>query len=124
MHYFLEGFFNRLGKFSFKDLLASIFTVFFFYCGVKAIGNKDALEVLKTLVSLEGVILSFYFITEGGTAVANMYFQRSQQMPPPSQSVQEQRVYQPQPLYQNQQYNSPVTQQTQVVTNIAPNSGI
>lgn len=59
----LKNFTSNPLEFSFKDLLATTFAGFFFYVGLVAIKENStmALDVLKTLVSLVGIILGGYF---------------------------------------------------------------
>lgn len=68
------NFFNCPWKFSFKDLMAAVFIGSFLYFCLKSLASNQALELVKSLVSLVGIILGGYFVQEG----AAMYFQRSQ----------------------------------------------
>jgi len=67
------NFFNQPYKFSFKDMVALMFIgAFLFFC-LKALHDNQVLELVKTLVSLIGIILGGYFVQEG----ASMYFTRN-----------------------------------------------
>lgn len=71
----MKSFFNSPYNFSFKDLIATVFiTAFLVFCW-KALNSSQALDLVKSLVSLVGIILGGYFVQEG----AAMYFERSQQ---------------------------------------------
>ena len=70
----MGSFFNRLNSFSFKDLLAVVFSGSFLFFGYQALESTQALDLVQTLVPLIGVILGGYFVQEG----AAMYFNRSQ----------------------------------------------
>ncbi|MFZ5687863.1 MAG: hypothetical protein ACOY9Y_06685 [Bacillota bacterium] len=68
------SFFSRPHEFSFKDLLAIVFSGSFLYFCLKATGSKEALAVVQSLVPLVGIILGGYFVQES----AAMWMQRSQ----------------------------------------------
>ena len=68
------NFFNQPYRFSFKDLIAAVFIGSFLYFCWRALGSKQALELVKTMVSLIGVVLGGYFLQEG----AAMYLYRNQ----------------------------------------------
>jgi len=70
----MKNFFNSPYTFSFKDMMAAVFIGSFLYFCWKAQSSKDALELVKSLVSLIGIILGGYFAQEA----ASMYFQQSQ----------------------------------------------
>lgn len=70
----MKNFFSRPFEFSFKDLLAVGFSgTFLFFCW-RALGSKDALAVVQTLVPLLGIILGGYFVHEA----SSIWFSRSQ----------------------------------------------
>ncbi|HHY67366.1 MAG TPA: hypothetical protein GX517_09255 [Alicyclobacillus sp.] len=56
-----------------------VFSGTFLYFCWRAVGNRDALAVVQTLVPLVGIILGGYFVQES----AAMWFMRSQGMQPP-----------------------------------------
>lgn len=66
-----KKFFNSPYEFSFKDVIATIFTVTFLFVTYKALTSKDALEVMKTLIAPIMTVLGGYF----GQEVATAYFQ-------------------------------------------------
>lgn len=70
----LKRFWSRPEEFSFKDLLAASFCGVFLYFSYRALNNSQALELVKVLVPLIGVILGGYFFQES----AAMCFYRSQ----------------------------------------------
>lgn len=67
----MKKFFNNPWEFSFKDVIAIIFTVTFLFVTYKALTSKDALEVMKTLIAPIMTVLGGYFSQE----VATAYFQ-------------------------------------------------
>ena len=71
----MKNFFNNPYNLSFKDLIAAVFIGSFLYFCWKALQSKDALELVKSLISLIGIILGGYFAQE----TVAMYFGRSQQ---------------------------------------------
>ena len=67
----MKKFFNNPWEFSFKDVIAIVFTVTFLYVTYKALTSKDALEVMKALIAPILTVLGGYF----GQEVATAYFQ-------------------------------------------------
>ena len=76
------SFFDNPSKFSFKDTLAILFFGFFFYYAYEAIVSVQALELIKALIPLAGIILGGYFMAEGSSTIANAWMYRSQGMSP------------------------------------------
>lgn len=66
-----KKFFNSPYEFSFKDLIAIVFISMFLYVTYRALTSSDSLEVMKSLIPIIMVIISFYF----GQEVATAYFQ-------------------------------------------------
>jgi hypothetical protein len=66
-----KRFFNNPYEFSFKDFIALIFISMFLYVTYKALTSSNSLEVMKSLIPIIMVIISFYF----GQEVATAYFQ-------------------------------------------------
>ena len=66
--------FNNPWQFSFKGVLAIMFTGTFLYFCYRALINKDALALVQTMIPLIGIILGGYFVQEG----AAMWLTRSQ----------------------------------------------
>ena len=56
-----DDFYGRPNKFSFKDLLAMLFTVGFFYISFQALNSEQALELVKSWVALVAIVLGGYF---------------------------------------------------------------
>lgn len=71
----MKEFFSRPHDFSFKDLLAILFSVPFLYFCFVAMHSETALELVKALIAPIGIILGGYFVQES----ARMYFDRSQE---------------------------------------------
>jgi hypothetical protein len=67
----VKNFFNNPWEFSFKDVIAIVFTVTFLFVTYKALTSQDALEVMKTLIAPIMTVLGGYF----GQEVATAYFQ-------------------------------------------------
>lgn len=67
----MKKFFNNPYEFSFKDFIALIFISMFLYVTYKALTSSNSLEVMKSLIPIIMVIISFYF----GQEVATAYFQ-------------------------------------------------
>ncbi|WKV08212.1 hypothetical protein Q2T46_11805 [Thermoanaerobacterium sp. CMT5567-10] len=67
----MKKFFNNPWEFSFKDVIAIVFTATFLFVTYKALTSKDALEVMKTLIAPIMTVLGGYF----GQEVATAYFQ-------------------------------------------------
>jgi len=70
----LKKFFNRPHEFSFKDLLAAGFCGIFLYFCYRALNGAEAgvaIELVKTLVPLIGIILGGYFVQESATIWLN-----------------------------------------------------
>lgn len=63
-----KGFFNRPNEFSFKDLIAATFVAAFLYISWRALSDPQALEVMKSWISLIMVILTGYFGQEAVSA--------------------------------------------------------
>ena len=57
----VRNFFSRSLEFSFKDLLAVVFTGFFLYYCNKALASEAAMDLVRTLVPLIVIILGGYF---------------------------------------------------------------
>lgn len=57
----MNSFYNRPDRFSFKDVLAIAFSGAFLWFCWKALKSEDALQLVKTLVPLIGIILGGYF---------------------------------------------------------------
>lgn len=70
----MKGFFSRPHDFSFKDLLAIVFSGSFLYYCFRALSSGEAMDLVKALIPLIGIILGGYFVQESASA----YFQRSQ----------------------------------------------
>lgn len=66
-----KKFFNSPYEFSFKDVIAVVFTTTFLFVTYEALTSKDALEVMKTLIAPIMAVLGGYF----GQEVATAYFQ-------------------------------------------------
>ncbi len=60
------SFWHRLENFSFKDLLAGVFCGFFLF--FLFFGRLSEAQILVPLI---GIILSFYFVSEGATLWLN-----------------------------------------------------
>jgi len=71
----MRRFFSRPEEFSFKDLLAVLFTAGFFYVCYRAITEPQALELVKTIAYLIAIILGGYF----GQEMVSVYTQRNRQ---------------------------------------------
>lgn len=71
----MKEFFSRPHDFSFKDLLAIMFSGPFLYFCFIAMRSETALELVKALIAPIGIILGGYFVQES----ARMYFDRSQE---------------------------------------------
>lgn len=67
----MKKFFNNPNEFSFKDVIAVVFTATFLYVTYKSLTSSDALEVMKTLIAPIMTVLGGYF----GQEVATAYFQ-------------------------------------------------
>jgi hypothetical protein len=67
----VKKFFNNPNEFSFKDVIAIVFTATFLYVTYKSLTSSDALEVMKTLIAPIMTVLGGYF----GQEVATAYFQ-------------------------------------------------
>lgn len=67
----MKKFFNNPNEFSFKDVIAIVFTTTFLYVTYRSLTSKDALEVMKTLIAPIMTVLGGYF----GQEVATAYFQ-------------------------------------------------
>lgn len=72
----MKNFFSRPYEFSFKDLLAVGFSGTFLFFAWKALGSKDALAVVQTLIPLMGIILGGYFVQEA----SSIWLNRSQRV--------------------------------------------
>ena len=57
----VPSFYSRADEFSFKDLLAIFFSSGFFYICYQALGDPQALELVKAVGYLMAVILGGYF---------------------------------------------------------------
>jgi len=57
----MRGFFSRPEEFSFKDMLAILFTAGFFYVCFRAITEPQALELVRSITYLIAIILGGYF---------------------------------------------------------------
>ncbi len=69
------SFFNRLEKFSFKDLTAIFYHGLFFFLVYKGLnGNEQAAGLLVYVAPLVAAIITYYFATEGAT----LYFKRKE----------------------------------------------
>ncbi len=64
-------FYNCPDRFSFKDLLAIFFTLGFFYACYRALFQPQALELVKSIAYLMGIILGGYFGHEITAAIIN-----------------------------------------------------
>jgi uncharacterized membrane protein YoaK (UPF0700 family) len=64
----MSKFFDNPYRFSFKDLIAIIFVGLFIYVTIKALGDKQALEVMQVLIPIIMVILGGYFVHENVSA--------------------------------------------------------
>lgn len=87
----MKNFFSRPYEFSFKDFLAAGFCgVFLYFCYRALSGGEaaNALELVKTLVPLIGIILGGYFVQES----ASIWLNRTQGAVPPA-SNQSMPVY-------------------------------
>ena len=73
----MKDFFNQPNAFSFKDLLAMIFSGSFLYYCYCALVSVQALELVKVMTPLIGIILGGYFVQES----ARTYFERAQREP-------------------------------------------
>jgi len=68
-----NDFYGRPRQFSFKDLLAILFTAGFFYVCYRAITEPQALELVKSIAYLIAIILGGYFGQEMVTVWADKY---------------------------------------------------
>lgn len=87
------NFFSRPHEFSFKDLLAAMFSGFFFFCCYRALESPHALQLVATIYPLQGVVLGGYFLQEGGAAIASTWAQRG--LLPTNQPYNTMPAYQP-----------------------------
>jgi hypothetical protein len=74
-----QGFFSSPFDFSFKDLIAAVFVGAFLYITYRALSDKQALEVMKSWVSLIMVVLTGYF----GQEAVSAYFMSKNPQPNP-----------------------------------------
>ena len=66
-----KKFFSRPDEFSFKDFLAAMFVAAFLYFSWRALCSETALDLVRALVPLIGIILGGYFGQEAITVWAN-----------------------------------------------------
>ncbi len=70
-----KKFFSRSDEFSFKDLLAAAMVGFFVYFSIRALGDSQALELVRVWVTLIAIVLGGYF----GQEIAGKFTENREQ---------------------------------------------